>query len=322
MNDYTMNRRSFVSAAVGLGGVLGMGATELAASPLAPVKRRIKLGIASYSYWHFRTDRVPIETVIEKSADLGVEGVDILHRQMDIAEKAPLDDAGRSYLRKLKRHAFRNGVSLVCLSIHQNFVSSDPEVRQQQVDHTIKCLEIAYELGIPCIRLNSGRWNTIKDFDELMKNRGEEPVLEGYKDDDGFKWCIECTEKCLAKAEQCGVVMALENHWGLSRTPAGQLRIINAINSPWLGGLMDTGNFLEKPYDKLAMIAPKTVYVQAKTYYGGGEWYTLELDYKRIARILADSGYTGFVSLEYEGKEDPDKAVPRSIALLRKSFGV
>jgi L-ribulose-5-phosphate 3-epimerase len=322
MNTLKMNRRSFVSAAAGLGGMLGLSATDLAASPQALAKRRIKLGIATYSYWHFRTDRVPIETVIEKSADLGVEGIDILHRQMDIAEKAPLDDAGRSYLRKLKKHAFRNGVSLVNLSIHQNFVSPDAEVRQQQVDHTLKCIEIAYELGIPCIRLNSGRWNTIKDFDELMKNRGEEPVLEGYKDDDGFKWCIECTEKCLGKAEECGVMLALENHWGLSRTPAGQLRIINAINSPWLGALMDTGNFLENPYDKLAVIAPKTVYVQAKTYYGGGEWYTLDLDYKRIARILADAGYTGFVSLEYEGKEDPDKAVGKSIALLRKSFGL
>ena len=51
---------------------------------------------------------------------------------------------------------------------------------------------------------------------------------------------------------------------------------------------MDTGNFLEDPYDKLEQIAPKTVFVQAKTYYGGGEWYTLDLDYKRIAKILAD----------------------------------
>jgi len=84
---------------------------------------------------------------------------------------------------------------------------------------------------------------------------------------------------------------------------------------------MDTGNFLEDPYDKLTAIAPKTLFVQAKTYYGGGEWYTLDLDYPRIAKILADAGYTGFVSLEFEGKENPDVAVPKSIALLRQSFG-
>jgi len=153
-----------------------------------------------------------------------------------------------------------------------------------------------------------------------MKARGIEPVLPGYTEDDGFKWCIESIEKCLPKAEQCGVVLALENHWGLSRTPEGLLRILNAIKSPWLGGLMDTGNFMEDPYDKLAQIAPKTVFVQAKTYYGGGEWYTLDLDYKRIARILADAGYTGWVSLEMEGKEAPDLAVPKSIEVLREAF--
>jgi sugar phosphate isomerase/epimerase len=117
------------------------------------------------------------------------------------------------------------------------------------------------------------------------------------------------------------VVLALENHWGLTRTPAGLLRVLNSIQSPWLGGLMDTGNFLEDPYDKLQAIAPKTVFVQAKTYHGGGEWYTLDLDYQRIAKILADVSYTGYISLEMEGKENPDTAVPKSISLLRKAFG-
>jgi sugar phosphate isomerase/epimerase len=116
-------------------------------------------------------------------------------------------------------------------------------------------------------------------------------------------------------------VLALENHWGLSRTPEGLLRIVNAVPSPWLGALMDTGNFMEDPYDKLKMIAPNTVYAQAKTYYGGGEWYTLDLDYNRIAKILSDVGYTGYVSLEFEGKEDPDIAVPKSIEMLRKTIG-
>jgi sugar phosphate isomerase/epimerase len=126
--------------------------------------------------------------------------------------------------------------------------------------------------------------------------------------------------RCLAKAEQCGVILALENHWGLARTPEGLLRILQSIQSPWLGALMDTGNFLEDPYPKLEQIAPRTVFVQAKTYFGGGEWYTLTLDYKRIAKILAAVNYSGYVSLEMEGKEAPDVAVPKSLALLRKAF--
>jgi len=323
-----MNRRSFLATAgltVAATAVSSNLATIQAAAPPTKPRKRIKLGIASYSYWHFRTEKVPIETVMDKAAEIGVEAVDILHRQMDIDEKAPLDAAGRAYLRKLKRHAFRNGLEICCVSTHQSFVSPKPEIVTENVEHTNKCVEIAYELGCPSIRINTGRWGTAKDFDDLMANRGVEPVLPGYTEDDGFKWCMDGITRCLPKAEDCGVLLALENHWGLARTPEGLLRILNGITSPWLGGLMDTGNFLfpsykEAAYDKLAMIAPKAVYVQAKTYPGGGEWYDLKIDYKRIAKILADAGYTGYVSLEMEGKENPDIAVPASIAMLRKAF--
>src|SRR5438093_27844 len=188
-----LNRRSFFTTTACLGATLALGAEPQERTKPAANKKRVKLGIATYSYSHFRPPKVSVETAIEKAAKIGIDGI----------------------------------------------------------------------------------------------------------------------EKGISKAEQCGVVMALENHWGLSRAPEGQLRLLNAVPSPWLGALMDTGNFMEDPYDKLKMIAPKTAYAQAKTYYGGGEWYTVDLDYKRIANILNDAGYTGYVSLEFEGKENPDVASPR-----------
>jgi sugar phosphate isomerase/epimerase len=132
---------------------------------------------------------------------------------------------------------------------------------------------------------------------------------------------IASLEKCLPAAEKCGVLLGLENHWGLGRTPEGVLRCVAAIKSPWLQVTADTGNFLEDPYDRLAMLAPKTVLVQAKTYYGGGLWYSLELDYPRIAKIFREHNYRGYVSLEFEGKDDPKEAIPKSLALLRSAFG-
>lgn len=320
-------RRQFLTGSVAAAGLaLAPIPSAMAATATPPAvagrRRPIQLAISSYSYWHFRTAKVSIESVIEKTAALGVAGVDVLHRQMEIPERAPLTADHRAYLQKLKRHAFRSGVNLVCLSIHQDFVDPNADFRQREVDHTLKCIEIAAALGIPCIRLNSGRWNTIRSFDDLMKARGEEPILPGHTEDEGFKWCQDCIEQCLAKAAECGVLLALENHWGLTRTPEGLLRIVNAIKSPWLGAMIDTGNFLEDPYEKLAAVAPQAVFIQAKTYHGGGEWYTLDLDYARIARILADANYSGYVSLEMEGKENPDTAVPKSIDTLRRAFGV
>jgi sugar phosphate isomerase/epimerase len=99
------------------------------------------------------------------------------------------------------------------------------------------------------------------------------------------------------------------------------LKLHDTVNSPWLGLLMDTGNFLEDPYDKLEKIASKTSFVQAKTYYGGGEWYSLELDYPRIIEILKKVNYHGYISIEFEGKEDPHTGVKKSVDLLRKAMG-
>jgi sugar phosphate isomerase/epimerase len=320
------SRRGFLAASTATvaANLLAPAATLAAAAP-APVptrRRSIQLAVSSYSHWHMHGPKVPIETVIEKTAALGVPAVDILHRQMNLPERAPLSAEHRTYLRNLKRHAFRQGVSLVCLSIHQDFVDPSAEFRQKEVEHTIKCIEIAAALGISCVRLSSGRWNTTPNFTELMKLRGEEPVLPGHTEDEGFQWCQDAIEQCLPKAAECGVMLALENHWGLTRKPEGLLRLVNGIKSPWLGALMDTGNFLEEPYPQLVQIAPKAVFVQAKTYYGGGEWYTLDIDYKRVAQILADANYSGYVSLEMEGKEHADTAVPKSIAMLREAFGV
>jgi L-ribulose-5-phosphate 3-epimerase len=308
-----MHRRNFLKSTALLPGALAVSPDPGQQRPDSESHSpRIKLSVSSYSYWHFKGDRFPIENVIEHAASLGLEGIDILHRQMASEEK--------SYINKIKKHAFVHGIALTCLSIHQGFVSPDPAELQKHIDHTIHCIRLAAAMGIPCMRLNTGRWGTIKSFDTFMAQRGIEPALPGYTEDDAFKWCIDSIQKCMDTAAEEGVLLALENHWGLGSTPEGMLRIHQAIQNPWLQLLMDTGNFLEDPYDKLEKIAPHTAFVQAKTYYGGGEWYTLDLDYARIMRILQKVNYKGFLSIEFEGKEAAYSGVEKSVALMRKAM--
>jgi sugar phosphate isomerase/epimerase len=278
-----------------------------------PVKsQKIRLAVSTYSYWHFKTEKYPVERVIEDAAALGFEGVEVLHRQMA--------DESIPYLNKLKQLAFKNGLALPMLSIHQDFVHPDAAERKKDIAHTIRCIDMAAQMGIPAIRLNSGRWNTISSFDDLMKVKGNEPPIQGYTNEDAFGWVVESIRACLPRAEQMGVVMALENHWGLTTDIDMLLRIFREVKSPWLVINADTGNFAGDPYEGIAKLAPHASIVQAKTYYGGGEWYTLNLDYKRIAKILRDSGFRGWVSLEMEGKEDPAVAVPKSLKILREAF--
>ena len=50
--------------------------------------------------------------------------------------------------------------------------------------------KLAYDLGIPTMRVNTGRWGTSASFDELMTNRGIEPPLEELLNDP-ITWLVD-----------------------------------------------------------------------------------------------------------------------------------
>ena len=310
-----INRRMLMQGAAATAGLsaLGLPFPNTSEAMLNAPSKPNRIAISTYSYWRYRADsKLSIVDCIDLAAESGFDAVEVLHVQMK-------DDSNQS-LQKIKQRAFRHGLDLCGLSTHQDFVDPSEDERQKNIDHTIHCIEVAYALGIPTIRVNTGRWNTSKDFNDLMAHKGIEPTLEGYTDEQGFGWVIDSFEKCLKHAEKCGVVMGLENHWGLGRTAEGVLRVVEAIDSPWLQVTLDTGNFLEDSYAQMEKIAPRAVFVQAKTYFGGGTWYTLDIDYDRVAKILKAVDYRGYISLEFEGKEDHATAIPKSLELLRKAF--
>ena len=119
------------------------------------VTSKIRFAVSTYSYWHFEPTKYPIEKVIEHASDLGFDGVEILHRQMENESVA--------YMNKLKRMAFDRGLALPLLSIHQNFLQPDKAKRKADIEHTFNCIGMAVQMGIPCIRMNTGSWGTVKN---------------------------------------------------------------------------------------------------------------------------------------------------------------
>jgi len=308
-----VNRRKFIVASTAASAMVSTAAAETTGISTKAGPRANRIGVSSYSFWGFQRDDLrPMDICIEHAARMGFDGFEILQRQLDSTDRAGL--------MKIKRRALLLGMNLIGYSTHQGFLSPSAEARRKQVVHTIDCLEQAYQLGIPTMRVNSGTWGTSGSFNELMANRGEEKPVEGHDEEDAYRWVIDAYRELVVEAGKRGVVMGLENHWGLGRTPEGVKRVVDAVDSPWLRVTLDTGNFLEDPYDRLEQLAPDTVLLQAKTYYGGGVWYTLDLDYDRIASIMRRAGYQGFVSLEFEGREDPLTAIPKSLELLRTAF--
>lgn len=273
----------------------------------------IRIAVSTYSYWHFTPVKYPVEKVIENASRLGFDGVEILHRQMD-NETIP-------YMNKLKRMAFERGLALPLLSIHQSFVQPDAAKRKEHIEHTLKCIHLATQMGIPCIRMNTGSWGG-KRAPDYYKTGKETPV-PGYTDKDAINWVIDAMGECLKTAEKAGVVLAIENHWGLSSNIDYLEKIYKALaSSPAMGLNLDTGNFVGDPYPQFERMLPYATIIQAKTYYGGGHYYDLDLDYERIAAMIRKANFKGYVSLEMEGKEDPETAVPKSLQLLRKVLAV
>ncbi len=316
--DFLRHSGLAAAAAVGLTGDAraGVGPSRGAdPAPQAAPRRPNSIGVSTYSFWQFRGERLGIEACLDKAAAMGFDGVEILHVQMR--------DESNAAVQKIKRRAHALGLALMGFSTHQGFVTPEADLRRTNVQKTLYQIDLAYRLGIPTMRINTGRWGTVKSFDDFMAKKGIEPTPEGHTDDEAFGWVIAAIEALLPRAEECGVVLGLENHWGLGRTAAGVLRIVEAINSPWLAMTLDTGNFLERSYEQMEAMASSKVpiaLVQAKTYDGGGRWYALDLDYARIASILRGRSYRGWISLEFEGNEDAETGVPKGLALLRQHF--
>jgi L-ribulose-5-phosphate 3-epimerase len=271
------------------------------------------LGVSSYSFWHFTPEKIALETIFDKASTMGLVGVEILHAQLESEDNA--------YLQKLKRHAFQNGLCLYSFGSGQNFVSDDKAVRQKQLEHSKHCIDLAHDLGIPSIRINAGSWQR-EGGPGLIESRGWVTPWEGFSEDDGFNWAIEGLNACLEHAEKQGVMLLLENHWGLTTTADGMVHILKAVNSPWLRALLDTGNFYYDGdmYTAMEKIAPYVDLAHAKTYPGGGKVFTIDLDYQRIFRILKQVGFKGFISIEMEGHEHADTAVPKSMMTLREAW--
>ena len=324
-----MHRRSFLKHSTVASSGIALTASGLFGAapitvPLAAPRRSAtsiavpannQIGVSTYSFSRYKDKRPTVLQCIDIAADMGFDGVEILHNQMD--------DESNGALQALKARAHKLGMTLMGFSTHQGFLYPEPERRQENVDLTIRQLQLANAMGIPTMRINTGRWGTTRSFNQLMEDEGIEPVPSGLTEEMGFEWVIHSLEKILPKAEEYGVVMGLENHWGLGRTAAGVLRIVEAIDSPWLQITLDTGNFFENRFPQLEMMAASHIpitLVQAKTYYGGGRWYTLDINYARVAEMLRRVGYRGWISLEFEGREDSSTGVAKSLEILRRHF--
>lgn len=250
----------------------------------------IKIGCASYSYReYFEDKRMKYEDFIEEAHRIGLDGVELTLYWLP--SKNP------SYFKKLKRLALFRGLPISCAGISTNFCNPDASERERMVKAVEEGLEVARLLGSPCLRVFGGY------------------VPKGHTEAEATEWAIESFKSCVSYAEDNGVVIAMENHGGITAKADNVIKIVKDVDSPWFRVNLDLGNFGEPIYDEIAKTVPYAVHIHGKVRAGG-----IELDYQRIKSILEDGGYNGFISVEYEEKEDSKIGVPRFARHLLSIF--
>jgi sugar phosphate isomerase/epimerase len=282
----------------------------------------VKLAISSYSFQRLgggaEGDACPtIEEMIDACAGYGVSGLEVLmqHLERNGATSLPR-------LRELRQYAAVRGITPLTVAANNNPVQPERASREAELKTLTDAVDMAQAFGAPFVRAHGGRWNTTRSFAEMLAHGGEEPPADGFTEDQGYAWAIEALEAGATYAAQRGVTLVLENHWGLTGTAQGCARIHDGVDSPWLKYVLDTGNFFHRPdqWADMRVFFDDLAVLHAKTFLGGSELLDDEIDYERLAGMLAEIGYTGFVSIEFEGKAHPHEGIPAGIERIRKAF--
>ena len=298
------NRRRFLGALAAPAGAAFLGSTALpVAAHVDPKERKstpgapFKLAVAAYSYREYlqgAKKNMDMFDFIRTCAELGTDGVELTEY---FFQKPITPD----YLMRLKRTAHLWGQSITGTPIGNEFTYPAGADRDAQVAKYKQWLDVSADLGSPAVRTFAGK------------------APKGMSDSDARKNVVETLNIVAEHAAKRGVFIGVENHGGVVAEPDGLLEIVTAVQSPWVGINLDTGNFrTDDPYRDLARCAPYAVTVQFKLdMFPKGQPAQLA-DFPRILKILREASYRGFVTLEYESKEDPREAVPRHVAEMRR----
>jgi len=218
-------------------------------------------------------------------------------------EYAQLSPAEMDYLAQIKGAAESAGLPFGCLAVDGAHIYEDsPEARQAQQIKAYRWLNIAGQLSAQQIRIDSGGPPEMPD-DVL------DIIVTGYND-------------LIPRANEKGIEVVIENHWGASRIPENVVRILEAV--PGLGLLFDTGNWPEElretGWTRCARYARAT---HLKTYAFDSEGNETTVDIPRAIRILQESGYQGSWGIESVPRQgDEYEAAKKSVALVRRVLGV
>src|SRR5688572_5255460 len=290
----SLSRRSFLSASATLTAGAALAGVAAPARAIEPIARngqaKFKFSLAAYSYRDLLGGMAPKLTMsdfVSDCAKFNLEGTELTSYYFP-------KNVTHDYLRSLAQQCFRLGLDVSGTAVGNDFGHPPGEKRLKEIAATKQWIDFAAVLGAPVIRIFAGH-----------AQPGSTPAQ-------AHSLMVSAIEECCEYAGKQGIYLALENHGGPTATADGLLSFVRDVNSPWFGVNLDTGNFASADvYGDLAKAAPYAVNVQVKVVVTNDKKEKSPMDFKKLATLLREAHYRGYIVLEFEEKGDPREECPK-----------
>ncbi len=220
---------------------------------------------------------------------------------------------------ELKRRCFDLGLGISGTGIGNNFTTADDAARAHDVERIKKWIEVAAKLGAPVIRVFA---------DTQMRAENWQSVSKGAKRGEVEKWIADNIRECADHGAKFGVIIGVQNHGDFIKTADDQISLLQRIDSPWCGAIVDTGYYRSADnYAEMAKAAPYAVNWQVKQGTEGVEnEASAPIDLIRLLKLIRAADYRGCLPIELlssrggTAPKDPFKAVPEFLAEVRQAI--
>lgn len=275
----------------------------------------MKFSVSTYSFKNINQF-----DCIKHTADMGFDGIEFTKLQ------PPEGEDEISFAKRIKAETDKLGLEISNYSMGANFICETDEEFYDEIERVKKAIDVAEILGAKRFRHDAatepGKYRT---FDGAL------PVIA--------KGCQIIAEYAAKK----GIKTMIENHGYFCQGAERLEKIYNAVNHPNFGLLADMGNMLfadSDPAVSFGRIAPYTEHVHAKDFHiklpqdmpGRGYRFTVsdgrllrgaiighgDVSVLQCLKALKRVGYDGYVSIEFEGMEEPLEAIEIGFENLKK----
>ncbi|MGI6706783.1 MAG: sugar phosphate isomerase/epimerase family protein [Clostridia bacterium] len=285
----------------------------------------MKIGVSSYSFHRLVSEgKMSQLDVIAKTKEMGFDFIEFSTLVLPEGE-TPL-----SFAPRIREECDRVGLRVVNYTIGADFINSSNGDWQAEVERLKDEVRVAQILGATGMRHDA----TVGFPADYRGARGFEDALPIL-----IKGCRVVTEF----AADLGIRTMVENHGFFCQDSERVEKLINGVNHPNFGLLLDMGNFLcvdEDPAQAVGRLLPYAFHVHAKDFHvksgtqpnpGKGWFMTRGGNYLRGAiighgevpvtqclKLMKNGGYGGILSIEFEGMEEPLTGISLGLENLRR----